>query len=101
MLYFIAMCTEKPINVSTAYYIKTSEILIFHIKMLNINDKVHFKVVSVFSTGISVNPGHFGNSMYRTKSDALATYYKILFIILVHVIRYDLYVMVDQCIMFY
>lgn len=34
MLYFIAMCTEKPINVSTAYYIKTSEILIFHIKML-------------------------------------------------------------------
>lgn len=34
MLYFIAMCTEKPINVCTAYYIKTSEFLIFHIKML-------------------------------------------------------------------
>lgn len=27
MLYFIAMCTEKPLNVCTAYYIKTSEIL--------------------------------------------------------------------------
>lgn len=37
MLYFIAMCTEKPINVCTAYYIKTSEFLIFHIKMLKRN----------------------------------------------------------------